>query len=131
MNWYKNYKNEWEKAIKLIGKNEKKDFLIIEKDIIQSFFLYETSKLDIPFVFKGGTALSKAYGVIDRFSEDIDLSLSVKPTASEKRKIYESILKIAEDLGLVLTNPDVVKSRYDYNRYIFKYNSLFESSRSA
>ena len=27
-------------------------------------------------VFKGGTSLSKVYGVIDRFSEDIDLSMS-------------------------------------------------------
>ena len=27
-------------------------------------------------VFKGGTSLSKVFGVIDRFSDDIDLSLS-------------------------------------------------------
>lgn len=27
-------------------------------------------------VFKGGTSLSKVFGVIDRFSEDIDLSLA-------------------------------------------------------
>src|SRR5437867_3736960 len=27
-------------------------------------------------VFKGGTSLSKVFGVIDRFSEDIDLSIS-------------------------------------------------------
>ncbi len=27
-------------------------------------------------VFKGGTSLSKVFGVINRFSEDIDLSLS-------------------------------------------------------
>lgn len=31
---------------------------------------------DVGWVFKGGTSLSKAYGVIDRFSEDIDLTLS-------------------------------------------------------
>ena len=125
MSWYNNYKDEWKKIIILIEENKKTDRLIIEKDIIQSVFLYELSKLDVPFVFKGGTALSKAYGVIDRFSEDIDLSLSLKPTASEKRKIYESILKITEDLGLALTNSEAVKSRYDYNRYLFEYESLF------
>src|SRR5215207_6433860 len=27
-------------------------------------------------VFKGGTSLSKVFGVVDRFSEDIDLSVS-------------------------------------------------------
>ncbi len=29
-------------------------------------------------VFKGGTSLSKAWGLIDRFSEDIDLALDRK-----------------------------------------------------
>lgn len=91
MSWYKNYKSEWKKLIENIEEKTDADLLSIEKDIIQSMFLYELSKLNIPFVFKGGTALSKAYGVIDRFSEDIDLSLSLKPTASEKRKIYENI----------------------------------------
>lgn len=30
-----------------------------------------------PFLFKGGTSLSKVYGVINRMSEDIDLSISM------------------------------------------------------
>jgi hypothetical protein len=34
------------------------------------------SKFNGNLVFKGGTSLSKVFGVIDRFSEDIDLSLS-------------------------------------------------------
>jgi hypothetical protein len=29
-------------------------------------------------VFKGGTSLSKAYGVIDRFSEDIDVTVDIR-----------------------------------------------------
>lgn len=33
------------------------------------------SEVDTPFLFKGGTSLSKVYGCIDRMSEDIDLSL--------------------------------------------------------
>jgi predicted nucleotidyltransferase component of viral defense system len=28
--------------------------------------------------FKGGTSLSKAYGLIDRFSEDVDLTLNIQ-----------------------------------------------------
>jgi hypothetical protein len=31
-------------------------------------------------LFKGGTSLSKVYGVIDRFSEDIDLTSIGKPS---------------------------------------------------
>ena len=34
-------------------------------------------KTDIPFLFKGGTSLSKVYSVINRMSEDIDLSVSM------------------------------------------------------
>ena len=44
-------------------------------------------------MFKGGTSLSKAWGVIDRFSEDIDLAISHsffgidKTTRSQKEKL--------------------------------------------
>ena len=37
-------------------------------------------------VFKGGTSLSKVFGVIDRFSEDIDLCL-VAPTMALPSKL--------------------------------------------
>lgn len=37
--------------------------------------LFESRELSKHLVFKGGTSLSKVYGVIDRFSEDIDLIL--------------------------------------------------------
>lgn len=88
-------------------------------------FLFELAKLELPFVFKGGTSLSKAYNLIDRFSEDIDLSMNRRPTQSERVKSKELISEIAENLGLVLSNPEEIKSRYDYNKYVFKYDSLF------
>ena len=49
--------------------------LIIEKDFWVCWVLKEifASKNFPPPLFKGGTSLSKAYGLIDRFSEDIDL----------------------------------------------------------
>lgn len=34
-------------------------------------------------VFKGGTSLSKAYGIIDRFSEDIDITYDVRSIAHD------------------------------------------------
>ena len=52
--------------------------VILEKDFWVSWLLgilYE-SEFSGSLVFKGGTSLSKVFGVIDRFSEDIDLSLS-------------------------------------------------------
>ena len=94
---------------------------MIEKDIIQSMILLGLSKSKIPFVFKGGTSLSKCYELIERSSEDIDLSLNYKPTESEKREIKTIIIETAKNIGLNLTNSDDVKSRYNYNKYVFEY----------
>ena len=129
MNWYNNYKSEWKEIIETVASEIKRSNIIVEKDLIQSLFLYELSKEDLPFVFKGGTSLSKAYGLIDRFSEDIDLSMNKKPTDSEKRKSHDIIINIANNLGLELSNPDMIKTRYNYNKYIFKYESLFDSDK--
>src|SRR5262245_49874982 len=52
--------------------------IILEKDFWVCWLLgilFE-SEFAGSLVFKGGTSLSKVFGVIDRFSEDIDLSLS-------------------------------------------------------
>ena len=51
---------------------------MLEKDFWVSWVLavlFESRFGDF-LVFKGGTSLSKVFAVIDRFSEDIDLSLS-------------------------------------------------------
>lgn len=51
---------------------------IIEKDFWVCWmldYLFHRCRWKNSFAFKGGTSLSKAYGLIDRFSEDIDLIL--------------------------------------------------------
>ena len=51
---------------------------ITEKDFWVCWTLKRVFSLEGPLpglIFKGGTSLSKAYGLIERFSEDIDLSL--------------------------------------------------------
>lgn len=50
---------------------------VVEKDFWVCWTLKRLFSLDPPparLIFKGGTSLSKVYGVIERFSEDIDLS---------------------------------------------------------
>lgn len=52
--------------------------MIIEKDFWVTWTLkrlFLLSSLPASFILKGGTSLSKVYGAIHRFSEDIDLSL--------------------------------------------------------
>jgi predicted nucleotidyltransferase component of viral defense system len=125
MNWYKEYQTEWQEIIETVARELGRSEQMVEKDTIQSMFLFELAKSELSFVFKGGTSLSKAYNLIDRFSEDIDLSMNRRPTQSERVKSKEVIIEIAENLGLVLSNPEEIKSRYDYNKYVFKYESLF------
>ena len=52
--------------------------VLLEKDFWGSWLLAVlfNSEFGESLVFKGGTSLSKVFGVIDRFSEDIDLSVS-------------------------------------------------------
>lgn len=54
---------------------------IIEKDFwvcVVLKLLFQNSQFGKSLVFKGGTSLSKAHGLIERFSEDIDLVLDWK-----------------------------------------------------
>ncbi|MCD7819865.1 MAG: nucleotidyl transferase AbiEii/AbiGii toxin family protein [Lachnospiraceae bacterium] len=65
---------------------------------------------------------------MERFSEDIDLSMSRSLTASERKRASKAIQSIAERAGLVLLNPDDIFSRYFYNKYVFSSDSLFNGS---
>jgi len=52
---------------------------IVEKDFWVCWLLariFESPDLGTACVFKGGTSLSKVFGVLKRFSEDVDLSIS-------------------------------------------------------
>jgi predicted nucleotidyltransferase component of viral defense system len=52
----------------------------IEKDwwVVRTLEIVFQSEIAMHTVFKGGTSLSKAWNLIDRFSEDIDLALDRK-----------------------------------------------------
>ncbi|MGY4539951.1 hypothetical protein ACVW0P_004392 [Mucilaginibacter sp. UYNi724] len=49
---------------------------LIEKDYWIMHVLAGLKSLDLNFELKGGTSLSKAYHIIDRFSEDIDIHIT-------------------------------------------------------
>lgn len=60
---------------------------IVEKDFWVCFtldYLFSHCKWKDGFAFKGGTSLSKAYNLIERFSEDIDLILDWRILGYEK-----------------------------------------------
>jgi len=80
--------------------------LIVEKDFWVCWTLarvFEVEALAPHVVFKGGTSLSKVFGAIQRFSEDIDLAVSPRtlgfeavyldeaPSASQRRKRVQAL----------------------------------------
>ncbi|WP_372785529.1 nucleotidyl transferase AbiEii/AbiGii toxin family protein [Phenylobacterium sp.] len=58
---------------------------LLEKDIwvVWALDALFSSPLGEHLVFKGGTSLSKAYGVIRRFSEDVDLTYDIRALAPD------------------------------------------------
>ena len=102
---------------------------IVEKDYYVTAFLKSLVARQPQIIFKGGTSLSKCYNLIKRFSEDIDLNLECdkRPTESQRRHLKENIISTIEEFGFELTNPNQVRSRRNYNRYVIDFPSVFGS----
>jgi predicted nucleotidyltransferase component of viral defense system len=99
---------------------------IVEKDYFVVYFLQKITEKQTDIVFKGGTSLSKCYKLINRFSEDIDLNVnteSAKLTEGQRKRLKKDIVSIIEESGFSLENPDQIRSRRDFNRYVVDYKS--------
>ena len=68
------------------------DESIVEKDYYVTMILKELVQRNPDVVFKGGTSLSKAYHVIDRFSEDIDITFEEHLGEARRKKIKYQLL---------------------------------------
>lgn len=78
--------------------------IYIEKDywVTYALYLIFNSSVKNEAIFKGGTALSKCYGLIERFSEDIDLVLLRKETDTNSQ-LKNKLKKVTN----VITTPFV------------------------
>ena len=102
---------------------------IIEKDYYVTIVLKKLSERLDDMVFKGGTSLTKCYQLLDRFSEDIDLSYAAEsgaPGEARKRKLKKDVVTVMEELQFPITNIDDTRSRRNYNCYKAAYSSIFE-----
>ncbi|MBQ3784135.1 MAG: nucleotidyl transferase AbiEii/AbiGii toxin family protein [Lachnospiraceae bacterium] len=82
-------------AIKMSMRSE-----VIEKDFWVCFMLdhlFNDCEYNDAFVFKGGTSLSKAYHVIERFSEDIDLILDWRKIIKDESDPWEERSKTKQN----------------------------------
>lgn len=122
-------KNNFDIAIRSASRYFNTSPAIIEKDYYVTLVLQELAKLVPDLLFKGGTSLSKCYKIIDRFSEDIDLTLDSNHQSQGKRqKLKYTIVGLCEKLGLNLLNESETRSRRDYNCYKIDYSARHNSS---
>ena len=69
--------------------------------------------------------MSKCHHVIERFSEDIDITFSDTLTQGQRRKLKnDTIDNISKVLDLPIVNWDETRSRRDYNCYMFDYEPI-------
>ena len=122
-------RDTFEQVILRVAEDKKIAPEIIEKDYYVTLFLKRIKELQPNLIFKGGTSLSKCYKLINRFSEDIDLNIETeaKPTEGQRKKLKANIVSVIDEFGFVLSNPDKVHSRRDYNKYIIDYPTVFNS----
>lgn len=99
----------------------------VEKDYWVTFTLHTIfhNKIGSETVFKGGTALSKCFGIIERFSEDIDLVVLRKEEETgnqlknKLKKITETISKELDEVvidGITNKLGMIRKIAYNYKK---------------
>ena len=78
MNWYRLSYSEKQEVLSAVAAKVGLPTFVVEKDwwVVQTLRLITQMDIAEQIVFKGGTSLSKAWGLINRFSEDIDLAIN-------------------------------------------------------
>ncbi|MBE5763353.1 MAG: nucleotidyl transferase AbiEii/AbiGii toxin family protein [Clostridiales bacterium] len=126
------FKNEQEfkELVEATGKQFNLTNAYVEKDYYVTLLLKELSQKVPGLLFKGGTSLSKCFHIIDRFSEDIDLTLDLEHfTQGNKRKANKTIIEVCDSLGFKILNEAQVinHSHANYNLYQVGYPAIFNS----
>lgn len=116
----------FKELIELVSNENGKAAMVVEKDYYVTLILKKLSEQLENCVFKGGTSLSKGFHVIDRFSEDIDITFNEHIGERRRKKLKNVVLKgISTELGMPISNWEETQSDRDYNAYHFAYESVF------
>lgn len=101
---------------------------IIEKDYYVTCILKRIVENVPSIVFKGGTALSKCFQVIQRFSEDVDISFGNgknRPTQKQRKDTNQAVRHICQENGFgrcILK--DEFRSNRVFNSAVIEYGRL-------
>lgn len=118
-------KTEFKDAIQAASEKLGLREVFIEKDYWVTLMLYRLSKSNHfnKVVFKGGTSLSKAYNMIKRFSEDVDLAiLSNGLNGSQIKTLIEEVSKELSNLPFAEKNdPSITSKKGNIRRTLHEY----------
>lgn len=103
----------------------------VEKDYWVSKILRDISMSEYAdkTYFKGGTSLSKAYGLIERFSEDLDLFVFTGDRSASKqaeKTLNKKITKYIAKLNSDIYKADLSESGGNYRKLYFSYDNVFQ-----
>ena len=103
-----NNKENFIEVIQIVSRSLNISPSLIEKDYYVTMILKSINDEVSGLIFKGGTSLSKCHKAINRFSEDIDLTLDSEHLTEGQRKIVKpAIIKICKNLGLTISIPNL------------------------
>jgi len=105
--------------IGVVGRELSIDPALIEKDYWIMHCLYGLQQMGRTFQLKGGTSLSKGFGLIHRFSEDIDIRIEPSPalpTGKNQNKPNQIAArsKFFDDLGDAIDIPGITGAERDH-----------------
>ncbi len=96
----------------------------VEKDywVTKALKYLSESEYSKDVVFKGGTSLSKAYRIIDRFSEDIDLAIFADNlSGGAKKRLLKNVEKtVAFDLSEIKKDKRISKGS-NFRKTVYQY----------
>lgn len=126
-----NDKDEFNRYVRLASDFFEIDPSQIEKDYFITLLL-QNAFLHVPgLVFKGGTSLSKCHKIINRFSEDIDLTLDLSHSSQTfKRNSLRILIKLCDQAPFSLNNKDVrlKHTHANYNLFNISYLSAKQNN---
>jgi Nucleotidyl transferase AbiEii toxin, Type IV TA system len=118
MNLHKSL-NEFKDLIEATAQHLNLRPVFVEKDYWVTYVLKNLANSEHcdKVVFKGGTSLSKAYGYIERFSEDIDLAI-LSPGEYSDGKMKTLLKQVSEDItkGLSIIEGHPAEVKFGKNR---------------
>jgi hypothetical protein len=103
--------------------------VFIEKDYWVTYILNKLSKSNFKqtVIFKGGTSLSKAYKIIDRFSEDIDLAIITDGIdGNAVKSLIKSIEKALLDENFEETTTPQTSKGSKFRKTVHQYPKIIE-----